>query len=104
MKLYPSKAYISEEGELTSKMLVPPVLKSNQSPIQLYKLNVCKLQSSSIAIKTFKTHKSVILKNAEMIILNSKVANFNELAIGILHLQLDIYNTYVFILKVVYTY
>lgn len=47
-------------------MLVPPVLKSNQSPIQLYKLNVCKLQSSSIAIKTFKTHKSVILKNAEM--------------------------------------
>ena len=53
--------------------------------------------------KVADNYKS-ILKNAEMVILNSKVANFNELAIGILHLQLDIYNTYVFILKVVYTY
>ena len=53
--------------------------------------------------KVADNYKS-ILKNAEMVILNSKVANFNEFAIGILHLQLDIYNTYVFILKVVYTY
>lgn len=53
--------------------------------------------------KVANNYKSV-LKNAEMVILNSKVAYFNELAIRILHLQLDIYNTYIFILKVVYTY
>lgn len=53
--------------------------------------------------KVANSYKS-ILKNAEMIILNSKVANFKELAIGILHLQLEMYKAYVFNLKVVYTY
>lgn len=50
--------------------------------------------------KIADSYKS-ILKNEEMVILNSKVANFKELAIGILHVQLEIYNAYVFILKVV---
>lgn len=41
-----------------------------------------------------------ILKNAEVI----KVANVKKLAIGILLLQLEMYNVYVFNLKVVYIY